>query len=113
MFGILLLIIAFAIANFFYFVFPIRLNLLKRFSISLSIIILFTIFYCLIDGDGSMLEAVITFGGYFSILSFAHLLLIKVFKVENYYLYLVLFFLLFILISVFYTALMQDIFNYS
>lgn len=111
--GILFLIIAFAIANFFYFVFPIRLNLLKRFLISLSIIILFTIFNCLIDGDSSMLEAVITFGGYFSILYFAHLLLIKVFKVENYYLYLVLFFLFFLIITIFYTALIQDIFNYS
>ncbi len=111
--GLIFILFMFALGNFFYLVFPEHSNLVKRFSVSLISIILLTIFYCLTEGGNSILEGIITVGGYFLFNFFAHLLLIKVFKVENYYLYLALFFIFFIIITVFYTALMQDVFNYS
>lgn len=111
--GLIFILIMFALANFFYLVFPAHSSLVKRLSASLVSIILLTILYCLAEEGNSVLEGIITFAGYFLFIFFAHLLLIKVFKVENYYLYLILFFILFIIITVFYTALMQDVFNYS
>lgn len=111
--GLIFILIMFALANFFYFVFPGHLSLLKRLSVSMVSIILLTILYCLAEGGNSVLEGIITFTGYFMFIFFAHLLLIKVFRVGNYYLYLILFSLFFIIITVFYTALMQDLFSYS
>ncbi|PRB85467.1 hypothetical protein CQ022_04205 [Chryseobacterium culicis] len=111
--GILIYLIAmFAIANFYYYVFKNPLKIFKFFSLFFILVSIISIVISL-NYSESVWEGFITFSGYYTLLFGIHLLLRKVFKINNYLFYIIAFFLASFLITVFFAALMQDIFNYS
>ncbi len=110
-----LLAVVFVLSNFFYFVYPENGNLRKRFFISLGAILLFSAVFSLVYADNTlmMVEGIVSITGYFLLLFLAHGLIIKIFRIRKYYIYQLVFFLLFFFVTVFYTALIQDMFRYS
>lgn len=110
-----LLAVIFAASNFYYFVYPENKGTGKRFLISLAAVVLLSFVFCLLTADtiNLTIEGVIIMTGYFLILFCVHLLVVKVFKIKKYMIYQFVFAVLFFLATVFYTALMQDIFRFS
>lgn len=107
------LLVLFALTNFYYFIYPKDSKIWKRFFISLSIILFISIIVALSEGKSFIVESIVTFVGYYILLFFVHLLIMKVILVRKYSIYVLVFSFLTFLITVFYTALMQEIFNYS
>ncbi|CAD0218742.1 Ribonuclease BN [Chryseobacterium sp. JV274] len=106
------LIVMFAIANFYYYVFKNPSKIFKLFILFFILISIISLVVSL-NYSASVLEGFITLTGYYTLLFGIHLLLRKVFKINKYPFYIIAFFLASFLITVFFAALMQDIFNYS
>lgn len=110
-----LLAVIFTLASFYYFVYPEHAALRKRFLISLAAVLLLSFIFCLYSAGTVTLtvEGVVIITGYFLILFCIHLLIIKILKIRRYTVYLMVFAVLFFLVTVLYTALMQSIFRFS
>lgn len=110
--GLIYLVIMFAIANFYYYVFPDPLKKNKIFGLSLVMVSLFSVGITLIY-SGDMFEVLVTITGYYILLFLAHLLTKNGFGIKKYALYILVFLFISFIITVFYVTLMQVIFNYS
>ncbi|WP_394666294.1 hypothetical protein [uncultured Chryseobacterium sp.] len=107
------LVIVFALANFFYFVYPESSKIGKRFLISLGIVITISIIISLLEGKSFIIEGIVTITGYYSFLFIVHWIIIKILRKNNYWIYHLLFLPMATFVTIFFTALMQDIFKYS
>lgn len=110
--GLIYLVIMFAVASFYYYVFPNPLKKVKIFGLSLVIVSLFSVGITLIN-SGDMFEAFVTITGYYTLLFLVHLLTKNGLGIKKYTLYVLVFLFISFIITVFYVALMQEIFNYS
>ncbi|MCS4305606.1 hypothetical protein [Chryseobacterium sp. BIGb0232] len=102
----------FAVANFYYYVFPNPLKRLKLFGLLLIIVSLLSVVVAL-SYSGEILEVFVTISGYYTLIFLAHLLTRNGFGIEKYPLYILIFLSISFIITIFYVALMQEIFNYS
>lgn len=99
----------FAIANFYYWVFR---SPLKTYKLFIIFFIVISLMAAVIDPH-NLLEVFVTFSGYYTLLFGVHLLLTGTFRVNRYFPYIFAFFLISLLVTAFFGALMQDIFKYS
>jgi len=111
--SIVYFLIIFALANFFYFVYPESSKIGKRFLVSLGIVITISIIISLLEGKSFIIEGIVTITGYYSSLFLVHWIIIKILRKNNYWIYHLLFLPMATFLTIFFTALMQDIFRYS
>lgn len=110
-----LLAVILVLSNFYYFVYPENRKIRNRFLISLASVVLLSLVFCLSAAQSMKLagEGVVIMTGYYLILFCAHLLIIKVFKIRKYIIYQLVFTVLFFVVTMLYTALVQDVFRFS
>lgn len=111
--GLIFILIMFALANFYYFVFTNKSNVWERFALVFIVTVAISFIVSLISDYDMLTENIVTLSGYYIILFLVHLLIIEVIKVSKYLVYILIFLLMAFFMTVFFTTLMQEIFKYS